>query len=75
MSLVLRWWSIIDAWKKAREDIVKTTFKNIAYMTRYGRIGYEEAMRIPAWERAHFLESINELIHEERPGSLNPEDD
>lgn len=75
MTQVLRWLSIVKAWEDIREDFLHRTFKNIAYMTRYGRIGYEEAMRIPAWERSWYLESINELLSEERPNALRTEDD
>jgi len=75
LSLIIQLYAIIDAWERSKEDILETTFKNIAYMTRYGRIGYEEAMRIPAWERAHYMKSLDELISEERPGFSNPEND
>ena len=75
MSMVLQWYSILKAWEDVREDLPKRVFKNLAFMTRYGRIGYEEAMRIPAWERSMYLESLSETIREEKPGPFQSEDD
>ena len=75
MSMVLQWYSILKTWEDVREDLPKRVFKNLAFMTRYGRIGYEEAMRIPAWERSMYLELLSEIIREEKPRPSQSEDD
>jgi len=65
LQLVNEYLEIIRAWEAHRRDFIRERFRRVAFMTRYGHIGYEEALAIPAWEGRMFREAIDWLLESE----------
>jgi hypothetical protein len=66
---------IFDLWENIRPQLVRAVFKRAAFMTRYGRITFNEAMAMHAWYRCEYMEALSELIREEQDqsGGLTPD--
>jgi len=57
---------VLRTWEAWRPTLPHDVMKRTAWMTRYGRIGYREAMEMPAWERRTYCDALQELIEEEK---------
>jgi len=63
------WLQIIMAWEAIRSEFLGELFGSVAFMTRYGHIGYDEAMSIPRWERGRYCDALAKLIDEQNSSS------
>ena len=48
-----------------RPDFEQQVFGRLAFMCRYGHLGYEEAAALPAWERQRFCDALARMLREE----------
>jgi hypothetical protein len=72
--MVILWFLIIKELEDIKSSVRENIFDRLSFMTRYGRIGYEEAKRITNWERHHYMQAVGKLIDEEAKkfGGLMP---
>ena len=64
--MAARYFALLDWWEGFREDAWENVWKRTAVICRYGRTGYEDALRMPLAEANAFGHALNELIKDEQ---------
>lgn len=59
--------AIIGAWIKAadQEEMLGKVWRRVAYATRYGKAGLNEALSMPQEDLAWFCQAVGEIVDEE----------
>jgi hypothetical protein len=60
--------SFVLAWREHHvDDAVALLWKRVAYATRYGRIGLEEAMGLGQEDLQAYIEALGDIVRDENP--------
>lgn len=60
---------LLAVFEEYKPDLVEAFFSRIAFMTRYGGIGYREAVGLSSWEATHFMDAVGKLLREQNEAS------
>ncbi len=64
------WVGFAAAWRLVgTEDALQRLWKRVAYATRYGHVGLNEALSIDNHKLQGFLDAVSELVAEENKAS------
>ncbi len=69
------YFGFLDFWEELKEDAWHNFWKRMAWLCRYGHIGYEDALRMPLVEANALGIALNELLEEESRKTAQPNDD
>lgn len=57
---------LLREWEINKKSFIKELFDRLAFMTIHGKIGYQEAKKIPNWERRMYMEAVGRMVEEKR---------